>query len=70
MRSVSETNTAELKPGDRVRNGVALFASGTDIAVHPYIFRQVCKNGAIMPCVTGTRTIRRFDGDCSDYEAR
>jgi hypothetical protein len=38
----------EVRTADNVQGGVALRASQTDIWVHPYVFRQVCSNGAIM----------------------
>ncbi len=37
-----------VQPGDTLRAGVALRASATDVRVHPYVFRQVCRNGAIV----------------------
>jgi hypothetical protein len=38
----------DVRPGDRLQGGVALRATGPDVWVHPYVFRQVCRNGAIM----------------------
>ena len=38
---------ADIKTGDRVQGGVAIRATDEEIAVHPYIFRLVCKNGMI-----------------------
>jgi len=40
--------TGEVRSRDRVDGGVALKAAGGDVSVHPYVFRQVCQNGAIM----------------------
>lgn len=37
----------EVKTGDGLRGGVALMANEQEIRVHPYVFRQVCTNGAI-----------------------
>src|SRR5258708_17867691 len=37
----------EVRPKDRMNSGVALRATEVDIWIHPYLFRQVCKNGAI-----------------------
>jgi hypothetical protein len=51
----------EIQPGDRVQGGIALRATSEDIWVHPYVFRQVCKNGAIRAHAIETRTIRRVD---------
>ena len=49
----------EVAPKDSVRGGVALSATDTDIYVHPYVFRIVCTNGAIMAKATQTRRIER-----------
>ncbi len=40
--------TREVVPGDRVQDGIALRATDREVWVHPYVFRQVCSNGAIM----------------------
>jgi len=37
----------EVRPRDRVHGGVALKATWSEICVHPYVFREVCRNGAI-----------------------
>jgi hypothetical protein len=49
----------ELRPGDRVRGGVALRVTAGEIAVHPYTFRQVCTNGAIHAQAIQTRVLER-----------
>ena len=38
----------EVRPQDRLQGGVALRVVEADILVHPYVFRQVCRNGAIV----------------------
>jgi hypothetical protein len=38
----------EVRAADPVQGGVALRAGAGDVWVHPYVFRQVCRNGAIM----------------------
>lgn len=40
---------------DLVQGGVALRASATEIWIHPYVFRQVCRNGAIIAQAIQTR---------------
>jgi hypothetical protein len=45
----------EVGPKDRVQGGVALKATAEEAWVHPYVFRLVCKNGAIMAQATQTR---------------
>jgi len=59
------TAPREVRPGDRVQGGVALRATDEDIRVHPYVFRQVCTNGAIRAQAIQTRRIERgeFGGD-------
>lgn len=37
----------EIRPGDRVRGGVAVRVGGSGIEVYPYTFRLICSNGAI-----------------------
>ena len=48
----------ELRPDDRVQGGVALRATDENIWIHPYVYRQVCSNGAIMAHAVQTRHIR------------
>ncbi|MBI3862263.1 MAG: hypothetical protein HY290_10245 [Planctomycetia bacterium] len=38
----------EVRPHDRHQGGVALRGTESQVWVHPYVFRQVCRNGAIM----------------------
>jgi hypothetical protein len=49
----------EVAPRDRLRGGVAVRATETDIFIHPYVFREVCSNGAIMTQAIQTRHISR-----------
>jgi hypothetical protein len=48
----------EARPADHLQGGVALRAGKEDIWVHPYVFRQVCRNGAIMAHTLQTRHIQ------------
>ena len=57
---------AEVRPGDRVRGGVALRVGGGgggggggEVLVHPYILRQVCSNGAIRSQALATSRVER-----------
>ena len=47
----------EVRPKDRMQGGVALRATAQEIRVHPYLFRQVCRNGAIIAQAIQTRQI-------------
>jgi hypothetical protein len=51
----------EVRPQDRLQGGVALRVAETDILVHPYVFREVCRNGAIMAQALETRRIERVE---------
>ena len=44
-----------LHPGDQLQGGVALRANREEAWVHPYLFRHICRNGAIMTQTIGTR---------------
>jgi hypothetical protein len=56
---------AEVAPGDRMRAGIALRASDEQLYLHPYVFRLVCRNGAIFAQATQTRIIS-LDGPIMD----
>ena len=47
----------EVRRGDQMKGGVALKAAGCDVSVHPYLFRLVCRNGAIRAHAIQTRRI-------------
>ena len=52
----------EVTTGDRLQGGVALKACGGEVWVHPYVFRLVCRNGAItVQTVTLCRVTAHFD---------
>jgi hypothetical protein len=52
----------EVATGDKVQGGVALMAVESQVSVHPYVFRLVCKNGAIAAQAIESRTI-----ECGDF---
>ncbi len=60
MRAVL-SREQEVARRDRVQGGVAVRATEDDICVHPYVFRQICQNGAIRAHAIETREIRRVD---------
>src|SRR5262245_36696036 len=51
----------EIRAGDKVQGGVALRATDTVACVYPYVFRLVCKNGAIMAHAADGREIPNLD---------
>jgi hypothetical protein len=55
------THPVEVRPGDVVRGGVALHAVGDLVDVHPFIFRQVCTNGAIMAEALQSKRVARVE---------
>jgi len=48
----------EVRANDRLQGGVALKACDGEVWVHPYVFRLVCKNGAIMAQAVASRHVR------------
>jgi hypothetical protein len=53
----------EVRPRDRLQGGVAMRATDQDICVHPYVYRVVCRNGAIRAHAVQTVQIRRDNAD-------
>lgn len=51
----------DVRPGDRVQGGVALRSAQGEVWVHPYVFRQVCRNGAIVAHAVQTRHLADLD---------
>ena len=51
----------EVQHRDRVQGGVALRATDDDVWIHPYVFRKVCSNGAIIARAIQTRHIERSE---------
>ena len=60
--------TDEVRPKDRLQGGVALRTTADEILVHPYTYRQVCCNGAIMAHALGTHRIERVPFSASSEE--
>lgn len=48
----------DVRPGDQLQGGVALKACGDSVCLYPYLFRLVCRNGAIL---AETLSSRRLD---------
>jgi hypothetical protein len=51
--------TDEVKRKDWVQSGVALKATPDEICVCPYVFREICRNGAIMAQSLAARRLSR-----------
>jgi hypothetical protein len=60
MRAILPSEV-EIESNDRVRGGVAIRATTEEIWVHPYVFRQVCQNGAIIAHATESRHLASAD---------
>ena len=58
VRAVLATSAA-VRSGDMVNAGVAVRAMASEIQIHPYTFRQVCTNGAIMAQALHSRRLER-----------
>ena len=52
----------EIRPGDRVRGGVAVHAGGSWLEVYPYTFRVICSNGAISAQALEGKRLERVQG--------
>jgi hypothetical protein len=61
LRSVLR-RVKQVRAGDGLQAGVALRAAGPEIWVHPYVFHQVCRNGAIFATALESRRIERVEG--------
>jgi len=48
----------EVQPRDKLQGGVALRALETEVWVHPYVYRLVCRNGAIAAHALESRSIK------------
>lgn len=51
----------EVRPGDSTSRGVALRSRESQILVHPYFLRHVCRNGAIAGRALDTRRVDRYE---------
>lgn len=51
----------EVRPKDRLQGGLALRATESEIWLHPYLFRQVCSNGAILAHSIESRRVEHSD---------
>ena len=59
----------EVRPRDKMQGGLAVHVAGPRVAVHLYLFRQVCRNGAIMAHSVQTQEIERVSPlECPDME--
>lgn len=58
----------DVATGDRIQAGVALRSNECGAVVHPYTFREVCKNGAIVAQAVGSQTVA-FDDFATAEEA-
>jgi hypothetical protein len=63
----------EVRRQDQVQGGVALKALGTEVWLHPYVFRLVCRNGAIMAQAIQTQHLGDLhlrEGDEAEFLVR
>src|SRR5262245_1461041 len=52
---------AEVQPRDQVKPGVALRSTQHDVWIHPYVFRKVCSNGAVMAWAIESHQVTEVD---------
>ena len=69
-RSVLDQLADLVRRGDRFHGGVALRASETELWLHPYLFRVVCRNGAIIAQTLQTRHFDISDDDEAVHSIR
>jgi len=50
---------ADVRPNDSMQGGLAIRATEDELSLYPYLFRQVCRNGAIM-----AQTIESLHVEC------
>lgn len=50
----------EVRPADGMQRGVALKATETEVLVFPYLFRLVCRNGAIVAQTLASRSLEEL----------
>ena len=63
----------EVRPDDPLQGGVAMRGMESQVWVHPYLFRKVCTNGAIMAQAVQTRHVTgidELDGDDASSQVR
>jgi hypothetical protein len=51
----------EVQQGDRLQGGVALKATSQGVWLYPYVFRLVCRNGAITAETIGSHCVGKLD---------
>lgn len=51
----------EARPGDHMQGGIAVRVAGDEVWVHPYLFRLVCRNGAIVAHTIETEHITNLE---------
>ncbi|MEX2317897.1 MAG: hypothetical protein WD669_12140 [Pirellulales bacterium] len=59
----------EIRPQDGFQGGLALRAIDGELWLHPYLFRQVCRNGAIMAQALESVHLEPFDIDAPEVAA-
>jgi hypothetical protein len=59
----------EVIPGDAFQAGVALRSTSEGIWVHPYLFRQVCRNGAIVAQALQSQHVEADECETSEEAA-
>lgn len=60
----------EVRPRDQLHSGVAMRCMPEQVVVHPYVFREVCRNGAIMAWSQQSHQIEISDYHSPESELR
>jgi len=68
LRAILPELAGEVRRGDRFQGGVALRTRESEVLVHPYTFRLVCGNGAILAWAVDTRRVARVEAGSPSEE--
>lgn len=60
--------TGQVRARDLIHGGVAMRTNGNEIHIYPYLFREVCRNGAVTAWTADTARIERVDVIATDEE--
>jgi hypothetical protein len=60
----------EVRPRDIIHGGIAVAAGGAEVKIRHFVYRQVCRNGAVIPQSISGQSFSRVDGDASSNLVR
>ena len=57
----------EVRPGDIIQEGIAVAAGNAEVKIRHFVYRQVCRNGAVIPQSISGQSFSRVEGDTSSH---